>query len=909
MKLIEKRLLRGPNLYARQPCIKAIIDLEDLDGVSSADLPGFTDRLCALLPSLHRHRCSLGTAGGFIQRLRDGTYMAHIVEHVLLELQCLAGSKAGFGRARRVRGMPRCYRVVCAYRIEPLIEPALDAAMELVAAVARGEAPSPDEVLERLRGLARRHGVGPSTRAILDAAKARGIPVARLTQDASLYQLGYGARQKRIQATITSQTSHIATVIAGDKQLTRNLLEQAAIPVPRGSLVRDASEALHAASRLRGPVVVKPVDANHGKGVRTGLKEPQEIACAYTDARKYSTWVIVEEFIEGLDYRVLVIDGKMVAAARRDPPCVIGDAKSTVSTLIEQLNDDPARGVGHSKALTKVPIDQHTEAHLERKGMTLSTVPGLGERVILRDNANLSTGGTACDVTQLVHPDTARACERAVQQIGLDVAGVDLICHDISVPLMTQGAIVEINAAPGLRMHELPSLGVKHPTGPAVVRSLFPEGDDGRIPIIAITGTNGKTTTTLLIGNVFRAAGYTTGVATTEGIFIDGSCIHRGDCTGYWSARTILGSPDVNVAVLETARGGILKRGLGFDRCDVAVVLNVTADHLGLDGVDTVEEMAKVKAVVAKTARRAVVLNADDAYCVAMASQLRHGVEVVYFSCDAQNPVLQRHLQQDGRAVFLHEGDIVVARRAGQHAILKADSLAVALHGRAQHNIANALAAVAALEAQGGCSTEAIVQGIQSFRCTTETNPLRLNVFHVAGVTILHDYAHNVAAYQAILHTARAMGPRRIIGVITAPGDRRDAELKQIARLCAAQLDELIVYEIAANRSREIGDTLRLLFESASAAAPPHVQVSAVMGAQEAVWAGFQRCEEGDLLLVGGATRLQDLDYIVTQATKAPKTVHIKKGSVEVCLLEAGERDRWSTADVSGSSLPSYTLS
>lgn len=922
MKLIEKRLLRGPNLYAARPCIKAIIDLEDLDGISSADLPGFTDRLCALLPSLQRHRCSVGKAGGFIQRLRDGTYMAHIIEHVLLELQCLAGSPAGFGRARKVRNAPRCYRVVCAYRIEPLIEPALDAAIELVTALARGESPSIDGVIEPLRKLAGRHGVGPSTRAILDAAKARGIPITRLTHDASLYQLGYGAGQKRIQATISGQTSHIATAIASDKQLTRKLLEQAAIPVPRGTVVRDASEAIREASRLGGPVVVKPADANHGKGVRTRLQDPQDIACAYEEARKFSTRVIVEQFIEGADYRVLVVNGKMVAAARRDPPCVVGDGTSTVRGLIEHMNSDPARGNGHGKALTKAPMDSHTIAYLESKGMTLDTVAGIGERVVLRGNANLSTGGTASNVTQRVHPDTARACERAVRQIGLDVAGVDLLCHDIGVPLARQGAIVEINAAPGLRMHESPTQGLPQAVGPAIVQSLFPDGEDGRIPIIAVTGTNGKTTTTLLIGSVFRAAGYTTGVATTEGLFINGDCIHQGDCTGYWSARAILDSPDVNVAVLETARGGILKRGLGFDRCDIAVILNVTADHLGLDGVNTVKEMAQVKAVVAKTARRAVVLNADDIYCVAMAAQLRPGVEVVYFSCDAHNPVLESHLQQGGRGVYLSNGDIVVADSAGHRTILRADSLAVTLHGQAMHNVANTLAAVAALEVQGSCPAQSITQGIQSFRCTTETNPLRLNIFHVNGVTILHDYAHNPAAYQAILCTAHAMGCRRIIGVITAPGDRRDSELQQIARLCATELDEMVVYEIADRRGRPVGETLRVLFDSASAAAPPNIPVHPVMGARKAIWEGFQRCTAGDLLLIGGATQLHDLDEVLAQSMVAPLMSSPTANDVLCCSAEASpaktdpiahglraadEIDRSSGVGASGSGQPLHT--
>lgn len=865
MKLLEKRLLRGPNLYTRQSCIWAVIDLEELDRVSSADLPGFTDRLCALLPSLQRHRCSVGAEGGFIQRLVDGTYMGHIIEHVALELQCLAGSDAGFGRTRAIKGRERCYSIVCVYRIEALIGPALDAAVTLVGATVRGDHVSMDAVLDPLRRLVRRHSVGPSTHAILAAAKDYDIPTMRLTDDASLYQLGFGARQQRIQATLTGRTSQIATRIASDKQLTRQLLEQAGIPVPKGVVVRDAEAALREALRLSGPVVIKPADANHGKGVRTCLTEPADITRAFAQARAFSSRIIVEEFIEGEDYRVLIIAGKMVAAARRKPASVIGDGRSSIMMLISAINEDPKRGEGHSKSLTRIAADLHTIEHLAAIGMTLDSVPEAGRRVVLRDNANLSTGGTAEDVTALIHPDTIRACERAARQIDLDVAGVDLLCQDIAAPLAHQGAIVEINAAPGLRMHEMPTLGSPRAVGQAIVRSLFAPKDNGRIPVVAVTGTNGKTTTSLLIANVFRAAGLKTGMATTGGIFIDDTCVRKGDCTGYWSARTVLGSPDVDAAVLETARGGILKRGLGFDYCDVAVVLNVTADHLGLDGIDTIKQMARVKSVVARTARRAVVLNADDSYCVDMTALLRPGVEVVYFSSDAQNPIVQRHREHGGRSVTLQEGDVMVCSPAGREHVLCVDHLAVTLQGRAPHNISNVLAAVAAMVAQGGCPAHAIAAGIQSFRCSTEQNPLRMNVSQVNGVTVLHDYAHNLAAYRALLDTARAMGCRRIVGVVTAPGDRRDTDLAQMAKLCASEVDELVVYEIDDDRSHSQGGTLRILHAGALMAARPEIRVHTVMGAQQAVLTGFTLCAPGDLLLVGGATSLNDLDLLMGQ--------------------------------------------
>ena len=877
MKIVAKRLLRGPNLYAPWPCLQAVVDLQELDDVPSSALEGFTERLCALLPSLHEHRCSPGVPGGFVQRLRDGTYMAHIVEHVLLELQCLAGSEVGFGRARKLRGAPRQHTIVCAYRVEALVEPALDAALALVSAVAQGQAPDVQALLAPLKKLVARHGTGPSTQAILQAARRRGIPTIRLSDEASLYQLGYGARHKRIQATLTGDTGHVATGIASDKQLTRTLLAQAGLPVPRGMVVSSAADAVRAAASLRGPVVVKPADANHGKGVRTRPHGEAEIVRAYEYARQYSGGVIVETFIEGSDYRVLVVAGKVVAAARREPPCVIGDGAATVAQLIAAENRNPLRGEGHTQPLTRIPVDESTELHLTRQGLTLHTVPGHGVRVYLRDNANLSSGGTAEDVTDRIHPLTALACERAVRQIGLDVAGVDLVCRDIGAPLQEQqGAIIEINAAPGIRMHEFPSAGAPRPAGRAIVDALFPQGQDGRIPIVAVTGTNGKTTTTLLVASAFKAAGLVTGVTTTEGVFIGERLVTKGDCTGYWSARTVLTSPDVQAAVLETARGGILKRGLGYDRCDVAVVLNVSADHLGLDGIHTLDELARVKCVVAASARKAVVLNAEDARCVAMVPRLARGVEVVYFSTDEHNPVLRAHLRQGGRAVYLRDGEVVLATGGGHIGFFRADALAVTLNGRARHNVANTLAAVAALAAQG-CPHEAIVQGIGSFRCTTESNPLRLNLFDVSGVTVMLDYAHNPAAYRAILHTVRALQPGRVVGVITAPGDRRDAELREVGRLCGAGLDEMLVYETDELRTRERGQTASVLLEGARSANPA-VPPRCVLDVRQAIGQAFMACRPGDLLLVGCATQVYDLGAAISRlALVAPHKVAERK--------------------------------
>src|SRR3954470_22309292 len=541
MKIVEQRVLRGPNIYSPRPAFLAVLDLEDLDDVSSAAIPGFAERLIALIPTLDEHRCSLGYRGGFVERLREGTYMAHIVEHVLIELQCLAGPELGFGKARMVKGRPRHYRIVCSYLIEPLVVQALPFAMEIVERLARGE-PVPDfeARLDALTDIADAEALGPSTQAVVDAATKRGIPTLRLAGATSLFQLGWGAQAKRVRATITGDSSYLAVDIASDKDLTKQLLAEAGLPVPRGETVRTVERALAFMQRLRRPVVVKPLDANQGKGVTVDVRDEACLVAAFARAREWGRSVLVEEFIEGDDYRVLVVDGRVVAASHRRPPSVNGDGVHTVRELVEQENRNPLRGRGHNTPLTRIRLDEAAQEELRKQGFGPDAVPPAGTLVRLRGNANLSTGGTAADVTDRLHPETARACERAAKAIGLDVAGIDLVCQDAGRTLGAQhGAIIEVNAAPGIRMHEHPSSGMPRRAGAAIVDSLFRDGEEGRIPTIAVTGTNGKTTTTLALASVMRAAGYRTGAATTEGIWLDNERIARGDCSGYWSARML----------------------------------------------------------------------------------------------------------------------------------------------------------------------------------------------------------------------------------------------------------------------------------------------------------------------------------------------------------------------------------
>jgi len=852
--ILEQRFLRGPNIHAETPCLLSVLDLDDLYGVSTRDIPHFTEALLNLLPSLADYLVPTGQPGGFAQRLREGTYLARVVEHVTLGLQCLAGAPAAFGRTRPVTGEPGQYRIVCAYQMEKVAQPAFALAVDIVEALAHARPFELEPRMEELRELARHYAIGTSTAAVLAAAQERGIPVQRITEDANLFQLGWGAKQKRIQATVTGETSTIAVRIASDKQLTKQLLHEAGVPVPQGETVSTIDDALRVARKLGVAVTVKPLDANQGKGVTVDCRSDAEVEQAYAFARRHGKRIIVERFVEGFDYRVLVAGGKVAAASCRRPAHVVGDGSRSIRELVGIENGNPARGEGHTNILTKIALDAHAEDLLRKQGYTPDAVPPAGALVYLRGNANLSTGGTAEDVTELLPESTRRLCVRAAAKIGLDVAGIDIVCRDIALPLDEQGgAVIEVNAAPGIRMHQYPSSGEARDAGDAIVQGLFGHSD-GRIPVIALTGTNGKTTTTLLMAHTVRMAGRVTGVTTTHGVYIDGKQVVKGDCTGYWSARTVLASPDVEFAVLETARGGILKRGLAFDHCDVGVVLNVAPDHLGLDGVDTIEDLAQVKAVVPLSASRAVVLNAEDPLCVSMARRVHPDVEVVYFSMEADNPVLLRHLEEGGRATYLQDNAIVVADATYHQELVRVEAMPIALGGRARYNIANALAAAAGLMASGFSNLQ-IATGLSTFVSDSKSNPLRTNVFDIRGVTVIVDYAHNTAAYTALADMARALLPGQLVGIVTAPGDRRDTDLFDIGRVCGARFDELVVYE-SASRGRPVGDAVDLILRGAEEVAGVSDTLHRELDVGEAIRLGLSLCERGDVLVFACGTSL-----------------------------------------------------
>jgi len=851
--------LRGPNIWTNAPVIEVWVDLKDLDRPST-DFPGFSDRLIGWLPTMIEHRCSTGERGGFFQRLRDGTYPGHILEHVILELQSLVGREVGFGRTRQT-SEAGVYRVVFKYHEEQLALECLHAAREIVLAAIHDRPCDSKAEVERLRDFAQEACLGPSTSAIVDAAKARGIPMRRLNAH-SMVQFGYGRKLRRIQAAETDRTSSIAETIAQDKELTRTLLKAVGVPVPEGRPVTDADDAWAAACDIGVPVVVKPRDGNQGRGVATNLTTREQILAAYQAALAESKQVVVEKFAPGHDYRVLVVGGKVVAAARREPAQVLGDGVHTIRELVDVVNLDPRRGEHHATVLSKIKLDTVAMGVLTDQGYTPDSVPPAGTVVLIRRNGNLSTGGTAIDVTERVHPQVAARAVEAAQVIGLDIAGVDVVATDISVPLEEQsGVIVEINAAPGLRMHLQPSVGISRPVGEAIVSTLFPDGDDGRIPIAAVTGTNGKTTTTRFIAHILRGQGLRVGMTCTDGIYVDGRRIDTGDCAGPKSARAVLMNPSVETAVFETARGGILREGLAFDRCDVAVVTNIgEGDHLGLSEVHTVETLAKVKRCIVDVVPPdgTSVLNANDPHCVAM--EPYSAGKICYFALDGNHPVIVRHRNAGGQALFVRDNTIIVAEGSREEAFLSLDRVPLTSGGKVSFHVENTLAAMAAAMALKA-PADVIRARAESFAADMDKVPARFNILEIHGATVIVDYGHNADALAALIPVMDKFPHQRRTCVYSTAGDRRDLDMIRQGELLGNAFDQVILYEDHYLRGRADGEIIRL-FRNGVEKGKRVRQIDEIRGADAAVEFALRRAQTGDLILVQADTVDETVSFI-----------------------------------------------
>jgi cyanophycin synthetase len=811
MEITRIKVLRGPNEWAAFPVLEVWVDLGRLEDFPSHTIPGFNEKVKRWLPGMIEHRCNIGERGGFFQRLDTGTWMGHVLEHVTLELQTAAGNAVGYGRARELdqRG---CYRVVIEYTEEKFALECLQVAQRLImAAIAGDEFPIADE-LKRLRALLLDVQLGPSTRSIVDAAVDRGIPWRRLNEG-SLVRLGQGAKQRRIIAAETDRTGAVAESIAQDKDLTRALLAEAGIPVPEGRPVKDAADACLVATEIAGPVVVKPRYGNQGRGVSVNLTTTEEIERAWAFARQHGDEVVVERFIPGGDHRLLVVGGAVVAAARRHPPQVTGDGAATVEQLVARVNDDPRRCGDHATALSPVVIDAVTMAVLAEQGLSPASVPEAGRTVPLRHSANLSTGGTAEDVTDRVHPDVAARAVEAARVVGLDIAGVDVVTADIGRPLDGRsGAVIEVNAGPGLRMHLEPTIGTPRNVGAAIVDTLFAPGDDGRIPVAAVTGTNGKTTVVRLISHLAAAGGATVGTTCTEGVWIGDRMIDAGDCSGPQSARRVLANPAVTTAVLETARGGILREGCGFDRCDVAVVTNIgTGDHLGIGAVDTPERLAWVKGAIVCAVKRgtgSAVLNAADPLVVEMRQWCKG--QVVYFAIDPSTPVLVEHLATGGLAATVRDGWIVLCDGPRETRLAHLDRVPLVHRGLVPFQVENVLAAAAAAW-RLGVPLEIVRLGLETFSSGMTGSPARFNVVELEGAAVVVDYGHNPDSLERIVATLAALPHRRRTAVYSAAGDRRDIDIVAQGRILARSFERVVVYEDAYMRGRQPGEITRLL--------------------------------------------------------------------------------------------------
>jgi cyanophycin synthetase len=847
IQVLERLALMGPNLYAHRPCIKWKIDIGPFEERPTSAIDGFTDTLKSLIPSLVEHRCSEGVRGGFFTRLEEGTWLGHVMEHIALELQGLAGIEVGFGRARSA-GPPGVYNVVyeCEERQTGIL--AGEMAIELVETLIAGETFPIDERIAELRRAYERNSLGPSTRSIVDAAARRDIPHIRL-DDLNLVQLGYGANAKKIQATIASTTKYMGVEIAGDKDITKTILGFHGVPVPKGDSTRHLDQAIRIANRIGWPVVVKPLDASHGRGIVTNIHDEEELRIAFEDAKQYRTSVVVERFLTGHDFRLLVIDHKFIAAAQRVPAHVIGDGTHTLAELIDIANADPRRGAGHEKVLTKITIDGATERLLALRGMTIDSVPERNQVVTLKTTANLSTGGTSIDVTDRVHPANIELAERISELVGLDIAGIDVVAPDVETPIAENGGgIVEVNAAPGFRMHLAPTEGKSRPVGEAVIDMLFPPGTPSRIPIITITGTNGKTTTARLCAHIAKMAGKTVGLTTSDGIYIRNQLVQKGDTTGPNSAQVVLRDPAIDFAVLETARGGIVRAGVGYDWSDAAIVTNIAADHLGLRDVHTLEDLARVKAVTIERVKKNgyAILNVEDGLTPTMLEYVDSNL--AYFSLDPNNAIFRAHVGANGLGATLENGWLMLYENGLRVPLCEDRQVPISFGGKARFNIQNALAAVLASFATQIHITD-IVSGLQSFFQSATTTPGRLNFVDFDGFRVMIDYAHNPHGLAAMSELATSLRRNRLVCVLGLPGDRRDEDIREAARIVGGHFDRVVLRDDFDLRGRQPGEVAGVLREGLLAGGLDERNITHEPAELDAISLAVAEAQPGDLIV------------------------------------------------------------
>ena len=850
MELQRVRALRGPNLWSRHTAIEAVIFCDEAER-SIQGLIDFEIQLRTLFPKLHFAN---------VAPIRNEISMAHVIEHVVLGLQAQAGCPVTFSRTVKTNQLG-LYQVIVEYSEEAVGRLALDLAWKLVFAARENQTFDLQNALRELSLLDEDVRLGPSTGSIVQSAVERNIPYRRLT-DGSLVQFGWGSRQKRIQAAETSHTSAIAEAIAQDKELTKDLLHAAGVAVPMGKVVDNPDDAWRVAQELGSTIVIKPRDGNQGKGVAVNIKSEEQVRAAFAVAQHYGSKIIVERYMPGQDFRLLVVGDTLVAAARRDPPQVIGDGVFTITQLVDQINLDPLRGDGHATPLTKIRLDDIAVATLAKQKLDIQSIPRNGQRVVLRNNANLSTGGSATDVTEDVHPDLAASAVTAAKMVGLDICGVDIVCEAIYKPLEEQGGgVVEVNAAPGLRMHLNPSYGKSQPVGDAIISLMYPSSENGRIPIVAVSGTNGKTTTVRLIAHLLRTQDYRVGMTTTDGIYVENERIDSGDCSGPKSARNVLMHPEVDAAVFETARGGILREGLGFDACNVAVITNIgEGDHLGMSYIETVDELATVKSVIVRNVspQGHAVLNAADPMVVKMAKSCRG--QIIFFGLNSHNPVISTHRAQGKKAIF-REKDFIVAAIGNRivHRIPLAN-IPLTEGGQIGFQVENTLASVAAAWALD-LDWKKIEQGLSDFVSDAKTAPGRFNIFKHHGATVIADYGHNPDAIRALVQATNSIPAQKRHVVISGAGDRRDDDIRKQTQILGAAFDSVILYQDQCQRGREDGEVLALLREGLQGATKTK-HIEEIRGEFLAIDTALEQLNPDDLCLILIDQVEESLDYL-----------------------------------------------
>lgn len=851
MEIISINAMRGPNYWSirRHKLIVMVLDLQEMEEFPSNKIDGFPERLKAMFPTMYSHRCSEGCEGGFFMRVDKGTWMGHVIEHIALEIQTLAGMDTGFGRTRGY-GEEGVYNVVFSYMEESVGRFAAKSAVAICEALIKGEEYDLASDIQHMRELREDDRLGPSTGSIVEEAEARGIPWIRLNKY-SLCQLGYGANQKRIQATVTSETSSIGVELACDKEDTKYLLEQAEVEVPKGDIIR-RERSLEEACRYVGfPLVIKPIDGNHGRGITVDIQNYDDALVAFRHAKESSRSgaIIVEKFITGEDYRLLVINNVLVAAAKRTPAHVIGNGKSTIQELIDEVNRDPRRGYGHEKVLTQITTNELTQNIIKDAGYTLDSVIAKDEMLILKDTANLSTGGTAEDVTDIVHPANVSMVERISKIIDLDICGVDIMTTDISKPLSeTGGAVLEVNAGPGFRMHLSPTKGLPRNVAGHVIDKLFPKGKNGRIPIVAISGTNGKTTTTRLIAHMAKMNGHRVGYTTSDGVYIQNRLLMTGDCTGPASAEFVLKDPTVNFAVLESARGGLLRAGLGFKKCDIGIVTNVAADHLGLKGIHTIEQLAKVKGVIPETVLPDghAILNADDDLVYDMRRSL--DCNVALFSMDENNPRIKALQRIGGITAVYENGFVTICRGEWKMRVMKAEDIPLTYGGKAKFMIQNVLPAILTANIQG-ISIEDMKAALETFIPSAAQTPGRLNLFKFENFTILLDYAHNPAGMRGLQKFVEELDATVKVGIIAGIGDRRVEDNNEMGAIAAEMFDEIIIRQDKRLRGKTEEELIKMLNDGIKMK-DPNKKTTVIPSEKEAITFAVKNAVKGSLIIL-----------------------------------------------------------